>query len=129
MLLAPDRRGALLLQLLCDYSDRFSSMLSGTCDELPTGELAGGARIRAVFLDVFGRAMRELRPLQELSDDEIRTAIANSGGVCGALLVRAAVAPALPALSCPLVLHSLSAALPPPPLQLHLCPWPLDPWP
>ena len=63
-------------------------MLSGTCDELPTGELAGGARIRAVFLDVFGRAMRDLRPLQELSDDEIRTAIANSGGVCGALLVR-----------------------------------------
>jgi hypothetical protein len=34
-------RGALLLQLLCEYADRFAAMLDGTCVDLPVSELAG----------------------------------------------------------------------------------------
>ena len=38
-------RGAFLLQLLCDYSERLGAMLDGRHVELTTRELSGGARV------------------------------------------------------------------------------------
>jgi len=47
----------------------------------------GGARIRHVFLTVFNPALDALDPASELTDDEIRTAIKNAGGITGSLLI------------------------------------------
>jgi hypothetical protein len=47
----------------------------------------GGARIRHIFVNVFNPALDDLDPASELSDDEIRTAIKNAGGITGSLLI------------------------------------------
>ncbi|BDA44916.1 Dynamin-related protein DNM1 [Coccomyxa sp. Obi] len=80
-------RGALLLQLLDSYAVRYSEMLDGRSEHLPVNELAGGARIRHIFLDIFVNGLQELNPSSELTDDDVRTAIKNSGGVRGSLLI------------------------------------------
>ena len=80
-------RGAFLLQLLCDYSERLGAMLDGRHVELPTKELSGGARVRYVFNEMFGRAMREQTPARGVSDEEVSTVIKNGAGVTGNLLV------------------------------------------
>lgn len=56
------RRGALLLQLLDSYAVRYSEMLDGRSEHLPVNELAGGARIRHIFLDIFVNGLQELNP-------------------------------------------------------------------
>lgn len=73
----------MLLQLLCAYAERFKAVLRGTCEDLPTTELAGGARIRHIFTDIFARGTREVNPTKDLTDDDIRTAIKNSAGISG----------------------------------------------
>ena len=54
--------GALLLRLLDSYAVRFSEMLDGRSEHLPTSELAGGARIRHIFRDIFVRGLSDLNP-------------------------------------------------------------------
>lgn len=80
-------RGAFLLQLLCDYSERLGAMLDGRHVELTTRELSGGARVRYVFNELFGRAMREQSSVRGVSDEEVSTVIKNGAGVTGNLLV------------------------------------------
>lgn len=80
-------KGALLLQLLCDYADRFKQYLDGRSQDVLLMELSGGARIRHIFQELFGKSLKELNPARELTDEEIRTAIKNSSGVAGTLLI------------------------------------------
>ena len=77
------RRGAALLQLLCKYAERYSAMLDGRCEDMPLSELMGGARIRHIFVEIYGRQLRQMDPLRELGDEDVRTAIKNSSGVAG----------------------------------------------
>lgn len=76
-------RGAFLLQLLCDYSERLGAMLDGRHVELTTRQLSGGARVRHVFQELLGRSLRELQPVRGISDEEICTVIKNGAGVTG----------------------------------------------
>ena len=80
-------RGALLLSILDSYSTRFAAVLDGKGEHLPVTEIAGGARIRHIFLKIFNALLDELNPAYELTADEIRTAIENSGGINGSLLI------------------------------------------
>lgn len=80
-------RGAILLRLLHSYAESFARMLDGRSEQLPTNELAGGARIRHIFQDIFVRGLDGLDPCKELTEADIRTAIRNSGGVKGSLLI------------------------------------------
>jgi len=108
-------RGGLLLKLVTDYHERFCATLDGKNEDMPTNELAGGARIRHIFQEIFATALEELDPSRDLSDAEIRTAIQNSGGVGGSLmipeapfeiLVRTAIRKLLsPALQCSDLVH------------------------
>lgn len=79
-------RGAMLLSILDSYAGRFAAALQGR-GHLPLAEVAGGARIRHIFLNVFNTSLDSLDPAGELTDDEIRTAIKNSGGITGSLLI------------------------------------------
>jgi hypothetical protein len=76
-------RGAFLLQLLCDYSERLGAMLDGRHVELTSKALSGGARLRHVFIEVFGRTLKTLNPVKGISDEEISTVIKNGAGVTG----------------------------------------------
>lgn len=79
-------RGATLLSILDSYAARFAAALQGR-GLLPLGEVAGGARIRHIFLHIFNTSLDTMDPASELTDDEIRTAIKNSGGITGSLLI------------------------------------------
>lgn len=80
-------RGGLLLTILDAYASRFSAMLDGRSEHMPVSELAGGARIRHIFQEIFNDGLEELDPTSELTDDDVRTAIKNSGGIKGSLLI------------------------------------------
>ena len=55
-------RGALLLQLLDSYAVRYAEMLEGRSEHLPVNELAGGARIRHIFQEIFVSGLNALNP-------------------------------------------------------------------
>jgi hypothetical protein len=51
-----------LLQLLDSYATRYAEMLDGRSEALPVSELAGGARIRHIYQDIFVKGLDELNP-------------------------------------------------------------------
>ena len=51
--------------------------------DLSTKRLSGGARIRAVFNEMYSRAISDMAPMKEVSDDAILTVIKNGAGVAG----------------------------------------------
>ncbi|KAI4299174.1 hypothetical protein L6164_032657 [Bauhinia variegata] len=80
-------QGALLLNILSKYSDAFSSMIEGKNEEMSTLELSGGARIHYIFQSIFVKSLEEVDPCEDLTDDDIRTAIQNANGPKSALFV------------------------------------------
>ncbi|KAK4491184.1 hypothetical protein RD792_001915 [Penstemon davidsonii] len=108
-------QGALLLNILSKYSDgmppmfssvyksgsqgyaiygvfvllgtAFSSMIEGKNEEMSTSELSGGARIHYIFQNIFVKSLEEVDPCEDLTDDDIRTAIQNATGPKSALFV------------------------------------------
>ncbi|KAA8536385.1 hypothetical protein F0562_028863 [Nyssa sinensis] len=80
-------QGALLLNILSKYSEAFSSMIEGKNGEMSTTELSGGARIHYIFQSIFVKSLEEVDPCEDLTDDDIRTAIQNATGPRSALFV------------------------------------------
>ncbi|TKY59445.1 Dynamin-related protein 3A [Spatholobus suberectus] len=80
-------QGALLLNILSKYCDAFSSMLEGKNEKMSTSELSGGARIHYIFQSIFVRSLEEVDPCEDLTDDDICTAIQNATGPKSALFV------------------------------------------
>jgi dynamin 1-like protein len=80
-------RGAALLAILDSYATRFGALLDGHGEHLPITELAGGARVRHIFQEIFTAGLDGLQPTGELTDEDVRTAIKNSGGIKGSLLI------------------------------------------
>ncbi|KAG2490563.1 hypothetical protein HYH03_010957 [Edaphochlamys debaryana] len=83
-------KGAYLLQLLCDYAERYAAMLDGRHLDLTMAQqqgLSGGARVREVFTEQYLPALGRLEPARDLSDAEVLTVIRNGAGVSGSLLV------------------------------------------
>ncbi|KAK6156755.1 hypothetical protein DH2020_011003 [Rehmannia glutinosa] len=90
-------QGALLLNILSKYSEAFSSMIEGKHEEMSTSELSGGARIHYIFQNIFVKSLEvccadlnavdDVDPCEDLTDDDIRTAIQNSTGTRSALFV------------------------------------------
>ncbi|XP_009590783.1 dynamin-related protein 3B [Nicotiana tabacum] len=78
---------ALLLNILSKYSEAFSSMIEGKNEEMSTSELSGGARIHYIFQNIFVKSLEEVDPCEDLTDDDIRTAIQNATGPKSALFV------------------------------------------
>ncbi|KAH9615247.1 hypothetical protein KSS87_013706 [Heliosperma pusillum] len=85
--LCQEKRGAVVLNILRSYSEAFSSVIDGKNPHISTQELAGGARIRYIFHSIFGKALKEVYPCEDLSDNEIRIAIQNSMGPRNKLFV------------------------------------------
>ncbi|KAL3024445.1 hypothetical protein AAZX31_04G122000 [Glycine max] len=73
-------QAALLLNILSKYCEAFSSMVEGNNEEISTSELFGGARIHYIFQSIFVRSLEEVDPCEDLTDDDIRTAIQNATG-------------------------------------------------
>ncbi|KAA3488586.1 dynamin-related protein 3A [Gossypium australe] len=80
-------QGALLLNILSKYCEAFSSIVEGKNEEMSTSELSGGARIHYIFQSIFVKSLEEVDPCEDLTDDDIRTAIQNATGPRSALFV------------------------------------------
>ncbi|KAG0003342.1 Dynamin- GTPase protein [Entomortierella chlamydospora] len=80
-------RGTLILQLLTKFASDFISAIDGTSADISTKELCGGARIYYIFNNVFGSALDSVNPCENLSVQDIRTAIRNSTGPRPSLFV------------------------------------------
>lgn len=80
-------QGALLLNILSKYSEAFCSMIEGRNEDMSTSELSGGARIHYIFQSIFVKCLEEVDPCEDLTDDDIRTAIQNATGPKSALFV------------------------------------------
>ncbi|KAJ7968317.1 Dynamin-related 3A-like protein [Quillaja saponaria] len=80
-------QGALLLNILSKYSEAFASTVEGKNEEMSTSELSGGARIHYIFQSIFVKSLEEVDPCEDLTDDDIRTAIQNATGTRSALFV------------------------------------------
>lgn len=82
-----EHRGSLILQLMTRFATMFISSIDGTSSEISTKELCGGARIYYIFNSVFGNSLETINPTQNLSVQDIRTAIRNSTGPRPSLFV------------------------------------------
>ncbi|XP_010527015.1 PREDICTED: dynamin-related protein 3A-like isoform X2 [Tarenaya hassleriana] len=80
-------QGALLLNFLSKYCEAFCAMLEGKSEEMSTTELSGGARIHYIFQSIFVKSLEEVDPCEDLTDDDIRTAIQNATGPRSALFI------------------------------------------
>ncbi|KAL1564598.1 Dynamin-related protein 3A, variant 2 [Salvia divinorum] len=80
-------KGALILNVLSKYSEAFSSMIEGKNEEISTSEISGGARIQYIFQNIFVKCLEDIDPCEDLTDDDIRTAIQNATGTRSALFV------------------------------------------
>ncbi|CAN8276168.1 unnamed protein product [Cochlearia groenlandica] len=80
-------QGALLLNFLSKYCEAYSSLLEGKSEEMSTSELSGGARIHYIFQSIFVKSLEEVDPCEDLTNDDIRTAIQNATGPRSALFV------------------------------------------
>ncbi|CAN0846585.1 Dynamin-related protein 3A [Linum grandiflorum] len=69
------------------YVTAFSSMLEGENEETSTSQLSGLARIKYVFQSIFVKSLEGVDPCEDLTDDDIRTAIQNACGSNAALFV------------------------------------------
>ncbi|GAA5826136.1 hypothetical protein JCM3770_004054 [Rhodotorula araucariae] len=85
--LGEGHRGTLILQLMTQFVRDFVASIDGTSLEISTKELCGGARIYYIFNDVFGHALESINPTQNLTTQDIRTAIRNSTGPRPSLFV------------------------------------------
>lgn len=82
-----EHRGSLILQLMTRFATSFISSIDGTSSEISTKELCGGARIYYIFNSVFGNSLETIDPTDNLSVQDIRTAIRNSTGPRPSLFV------------------------------------------
>lgn len=73
-------QGALLLHIITRYSQGFSAVVDGKNEEMSTSELSGGARIHYIFQNIFVKSLDEVDPCDDLTDEDIRTAIQNATG-------------------------------------------------
>lgn len=85
--LGDQHRGTLILKLMTQFARDFVASIDGTTFDISTKELCGGARVYYIFHDVFGHALESINPTQNLTVQDIRTAIRNSTGPRPSLFV------------------------------------------
>ena len=80
-----ERRQHLLLRLVTLYVTDFQESIQGTSKSLhaiPTDDLIGGARLLHIFNNEYGTTIGQMTAADDLSLDQVRTAIRNSSVHC-----------------------------------------------
>ncbi|KAM0967980.1 hypothetical protein ACFX13_016717 [Malus domestica] len=80
-------QGMILLNILTKYCEAYAAMVEGKSQEMSTKELSGGARIHYILQSIFVKSLEGVDPSDDLTDDDIRTAIQNASGAKNALFV------------------------------------------
>jgi len=80
-------QGALLLQIITKFSTDYKNAIEGKSTDLSLSELCGGARINYIFNDIFARCLTRINPNDDMTLNDIRTAIRNATGPRASLFV------------------------------------------
>ena len=83
-------KGVALLQILSQFAYNFGNKVEGKGSNEVSSEMTelyGGARVSYIFNEVFGKRLKSLDPFEGLTDEDIRTAIANANGTRPSLFV------------------------------------------
>eukprot|EP01091_Cochliopodium_minus_P009360 TRINITY_DN2293_c1_g2_i1.p1 TRINITY_DN2293_c1_g2~~TRINITY_DN2293_c1_g2_i1.p1 ORF type:complete len:728 (-),score=255.63 TRINITY_DN2293_c1_g2_i1:60-2198(-) len=81
-------QGAVLLQIITKFCNDYRDTIDGKFTDIDTfQELYGGARIKHIFNDVFGKNLMEMDPVDNLTPEAIRTAIRNASGTRDSLFI------------------------------------------
>ena len=78
---------ALLLYMISKFVEYYQSTIDGNFVQDSTKELRGGARINYVFHMIFSKAIKSIKALDGLSDEDIRTAIMNAKSLHPSLFI------------------------------------------
>jgi dynamin 1-like protein len=73
-------RGSLILKLMTQFATDFVASIDGTSPGASIKELGGGARIYYIFSETFGHALDSINPMDNLTTQDIMTAIRNAKG-------------------------------------------------
>lgn len=73
-------RGSLVLKLMTQFATDFMASIDGTSSHASIKELGGGARIYYIFDETFGHALDSINPTDNLTNQDIMTAIRNAKG-------------------------------------------------
>ncbi|KAI7905365.1 Dynamin central region-domain-containing protein [Cokeromyces recurvatus] len=76
-----------ILNIISEFCNEFRSVIDGTSTELSNFELSGGARISFVFHELYANGIKNIDPLEQVKDADIRTILYNSSGSSPALFV------------------------------------------
>lgn len=84
-------KGAILLRILSQFASNFANHIEGkggpNNEFSDMTELYGGARISHIFNEIYGKIIKSVDPFEGLTDEDIRTAIANANGIRPSLFV------------------------------------------
>eukprot|EP00005_Dracoamoeba_jomungandri_P005912 CAMPEP_0174262004 /NCGR_PEP_ID=MMETSP0439-20130205/12712_1 /TAXON_ID=0 /ORGANISM="Stereomyxa ramosa, Strain Chinc5" /LENGTH=751 /DNA_ID=CAMNT_0015346633 /DNA_START=23 /DNA_END=2278 /DNA_ORIENTATION=- len=79
--------GALLLQIITNFSNNFRNAIEGKSEDVAMHELYGGARINYIFNDIYALCLNHINPVDGMSMNDIRTVIRNATGPRAALFI------------------------------------------
>ncbi|EME30418.1 Dynamin-related protein 3B [Galdieria sulphuraria] len=80
--------GAALLSIINHYAMEFNQALEGKAHEVISAtELYGGARINYIFHDIYAKELDKMDPFEDLTLDDMRTAIRNATGHRSSLFI------------------------------------------
>eukprot|EP00358_Blepharisma_japonicum_P001384 CAMPEP_0202948028 /NCGR_PEP_ID=MMETSP1395-20130829/12967_1 /ASSEMBLY_ACC=CAM_ASM_000871 /TAXON_ID=5961 /ORGANISM="Blepharisma japonicum, Strain Stock R1072" /LENGTH=532 /DNA_ID=CAMNT_0049649723 /DNA_START=383 /DNA_END=1978 /DNA_ORIENTATION=+ len=82
-----DSKTGVLLSVIQKVAKSFQENIEGKNVRNVTEELMGGARINYIFHQIFVSGIAKIDPLQELSDQNIRTAVMNATGLGSSLFI------------------------------------------
>lgn len=82
-----DEKSAVLLNVIQKVVRSYQDNVDGRNIKNVTEQLLGGARIGYIFNNMFRGTIENINPLDEVSDQDIRTAMMNAGGLRGSLFI------------------------------------------
>ncbi|KAG2226760.1 hypothetical protein INT45_005725 [Circinella minor] len=82
-----DNQASLVLNIITEFCTEFRTIIDGNSNDLSSYELSGGARISFVFHELYANGVKQIDPLEQIKDADIRTILYNSSGSSPALFV------------------------------------------
>jgi dynamin 1-like protein len=80
-------QASVVLQKIHTFCNAVDGAVQGKSKNLATDSLEGGARVHYVLQEIFVKGLCSLDPTQQLSEEDIRTAIQNAAGTKAVLLL------------------------------------------
>jgi dynamin 1-like protein len=83
----PEKCGPIVLNMISNFQREYEHLLEGTFIRDIASETQGGARINYIFHKIFKKVIETIDPFENLSEQDIQTAIKNAQAMGTSLFV------------------------------------------